>query len=136
MCTASPGHWIGTTVVRALESAANADGLVRAGDGVARNRIGSETQLGVVRAILTGIHLPGESHFELLRAFADEPMLNRITAAAIDSGYRAHKFGDTILIERQPYLDTVHPDLFRAFDAKGAPYVGGVGADKRGARFN
>ena len=91
---------IGTTVVRALESAANADGLVRAGDGFARNRIGCETRLCLVGAILTGIHQPGESHFELLRAFADEPMLNRITAAAVDRGYRAHEFGDSMLIER------------------------------------
>ena len=90
---------IGTTVVRALESAANADGLVRAGDGFARNRIGCETRLCLVGAILTGIHQPGESHFELLRAFADEPMF-RITAAAVDRGYRAHEFGDSMLIER------------------------------------
>ena len=49
--------------------------------------------------VVTRIRL-GESHFELLRAFADEPMLNRITAAAIDRGYRAHEFGDSMLIER------------------------------------
>ena len=95
---------IGTTVVRALECAANADGLVRAGDGLARNRIGCETRLRLVDAILTGIHQPGESHFELLRAFANEPVLNRISAAAIDRGYRAHEFGDSMLIERQPSI--------------------------------
>jgi S-adenosylmethionine:tRNA ribosyltransferase-isomerase len=92
---------IGTTVVRALESATNADGLVHAGHGVARNRIGPETHLRLVDAILTGLHQPGESHFELLRAFADESVLDRITATAIDRGYRAHEFGDAMLIERQ-----------------------------------
>jgi S-adenosylmethionine:tRNA ribosyltransferase-isomerase len=45
---------IGTTVVRALESAANADDSVRAGDGVASGRITRETRLQVVDTILTG----------------------------------------------------------------------------------
>ena len=44
---------IGTTVVRVLESAAGADGSVRAGDGVARGRIEGGTPLAVVDAILT-----------------------------------------------------------------------------------
>src|SRR5262249_21954333 len=57
---------IGTTVVRALESSANADGSVRSGYGVATGRIGRETYLRVVDAILTGLHQPGDSHFELL----------------------------------------------------------------------
>ena len=71
---------VGTTVVRALESAADADGGVRAGDGVAHGRIGRETRLRVVDAILTGVHQPGESHFELLRAFADDAVLDRMSA--------------------------------------------------------
>ena len=91
---------IGTTVVRALEAAANADG-VRAGDGVARGRIERDTPLRVVDAILTGVHQPGESHFELLRAFADDAVLDRVTAALAARGYRAHEFGDSMLLERQ-----------------------------------
>jgi S-adenosylmethionine:tRNA ribosyltransferase-isomerase len=93
---------IGTTVVRALESAADAeDGSVRAGDGVARGRIETGTRLRVVDAILTGVHQPGESHFELLRAFADDAVLDQIAAALVRCGYRAHEFGDSMLIERQ-----------------------------------
>ena len=92
---------IGTTVVRALEAAANADGGVRAGDGVASGRIGRETRLRVVDAILTGVHQPGESHFELLRAFADDVALDRISAALAEHGYRAHEFGDSMLIARR-----------------------------------
>jgi S-adenosylmethionine:tRNA ribosyltransferase-isomerase len=92
---------IGTTVVRALESATGADGFVRAGDGIARGRIGSETTLRVVDAILTGVHQPGESHFELLRAFADPAVLDRVSAVAAQHGYRSHAFGDSVLIERR-----------------------------------
>ena len=91
---------IGTTVVRALESAAGADGNVRAGEGIARGRIGRDTRLRVVDAILTGMHQPGESHFELLRAFANHAALEHISAAVVKHGYRAHEFGDSMLIER------------------------------------
>jgi S-adenosylmethionine:tRNA ribosyltransferase-isomerase len=93
---------IGTTVVRALESAANADGSVRPGGGVARGRIGRERPLRVVDAILTGVHQSGDSHFELLRAFADDALLERIVAAFGARGYRAHEYGDSMLIGRHP----------------------------------
>jgi S-adenosylmethionine:tRNA ribosyltransferase-isomerase len=92
---------VGTTVVRALESAATADGNVRAGAGLASGRIGRARGLGVVDAILTGVHQAGESHFELLQAFAEDAALDRITALAEQRGYRTHEFGDSLLIERQ-----------------------------------
>jgi S-adenosylmethionine:tRNA ribosyltransferase-isomerase len=92
---------IGTTVVRALEAAADAVGRVGAGDGIARLRIGGETPLRVVDTLLTGVHEPGESHFELLRAFASEAALERVFVAAVEHGYRTHEFGDSMLIEGQ-----------------------------------
>jgi S-adenosylmethionine:tRNA ribosyltransferase-isomerase len=92
---------IGTTVVRALESAAGADGAVCAGEGVAHGRMGRETRLRVVDAILTGVHQPGESHFELLRAFADDAVLERMSAGLAEHGFRAHEFGDSVLIARR-----------------------------------
>ena len=90
---------IGTTVVRALESAALADGSVRIGGGVATGRITRGTPLRVVDAILTGMHQPGESHFELLRAFADDAVLNQISAKISAHSYRNHEFGDSLLVE-------------------------------------
>ena len=91
---------IGTSVVRALESAANADGRVRAGDGVGRGRIGREMPLRVADAVLSGVHQPGESHFELLRAFADDAVLEQMSETFARLGYRPHEFGDSMLIER------------------------------------
>lgn len=92
---------IGTSVVRALESAANADGTVRAGEGRASGRIARGALLRVVDAILTGVHQPGESHYELLRAFSDDRVLDRVDEAINERDYRAHEFGDSLLIERQ-----------------------------------
>jgi S-adenosylmethionine:tRNA ribosyltransferase-isomerase len=92
---------IGTTVVRALEAAVEADGSVRAGDGIAANRIGPGTRLRAVDALLTGMHQPGESHFELLRAFAPDGVLDGLPSALAAEGYRGHEFGDVMLLERQ-----------------------------------
>jgi S-adenosylmethionine:tRNA ribosyltransferase-isomerase len=90
---------VGTTVVRALEHAGRR-GFVQPGEGLATQRIGPGTQLRVVDAILTGTHEPGSSHYELLRAFADDATLRRVTRELDACGYRTHEFGDSVLIER------------------------------------
>jgi S-adenosylmethionine:tRNA ribosyltransferase-isomerase len=89
---------IGTTVVRALEHSAARFGAVIAGDGIADQRIGAHTRLRVVDAILSGTHEPGTSHYDLLRAFADESTLRRADRALRDGGFRTHEFGDSVLI--------------------------------------
>jgi S-adenosylmethionine:tRNA ribosyltransferase-isomerase len=91
---------VGTSVVRALEHAAAADGTVRAREGVATQRIGPASCLRVVDAILSGTHERGTSHYELLLAFLDEETLGRATAELDAHGYLTHEFGDSVLIER------------------------------------
>ena len=91
---------VGTSVVRALEDAAEGEGRVRAGDRVATGRIGPASRLRVVDAILSGTHEPGTSHYELLRAFLDDETLTRTTAELDARGYLTHEFGDSVLIER------------------------------------
>jgi S-adenosylmethionine:tRNA ribosyltransferase-isomerase len=89
---------IGTTVVRALEHSAMRFGAVVAGAGVANQRIGAHTRLRAVDAILSGTHEPGTSHYDLLRAFADESTLRRADRALEQGGFRTHEFGDSVLI--------------------------------------
>jgi S-adenosylmethionine:tRNA ribosyltransferase-isomerase len=91
---------VGTTVVRALEHAAAADGSLRAGEGIATQRLGSESRLRVIDAILSGTHERGTSHYELLRAFLDDETLRRTTDELDARGYLTHEFGDSVLIER------------------------------------
>jgi S-adenosylmethionine:tRNA ribosyltransferase-isomerase len=93
---------VGTTVVRALEHAASRDGVVRAGAGLADQRIGPGTKLAVVDAILTGTHEAGTSHHDLLRAFVDADTLRAIDAEVDARGYRTHEFGDSMLVARAP----------------------------------
>jgi len=91
---------IGTTVARALEHAAAQPGGLRAGSGLATNRLGASTRLRVVDVLVSGTHERGSSHHELLRAFVADATLDRIDAALESTGYRTHEFGDSVLIER------------------------------------
>ena len=104
---------VGTTVVRALEHAAARDGSVRAGDGLATQRIGAATQLRVVDAILTGTHEPNTSHYELLQAFTDNATLGRVNDELGARSYRTHEFGDSVLIERNAGVMTSRAGAFR-----------------------
>jgi S-adenosylmethionine:tRNA ribosyltransferase-isomerase len=92
---------IGTTVVRALEHAAGLDGSVRAGEGTATQRIGPLTYLRVVDAVVSGMHERGTSHYELLRAFQGDEVLDRMNNVADAHGYRGHEFGDSVFLVRR-----------------------------------
>jgi S-adenosylmethionine:tRNA ribosyltransferase-isomerase len=93
---------IGTTVVRALEHAALPHGRVRAGAGVATQRLGPSTRLRVVDAILSGTHEPGTSHHELLRAFQGDDVLSALARELEASGYQTHEFGDFVWLASAP----------------------------------
>ena len=89
---------IGTTVVRALEHAADSAGHVRPGPGVATQRVTRDTRLKVVDRLLSGVHEPGTSHYELMRAFVDDDTLEMAAAQMASLGYRTHEFGDSVLV--------------------------------------
>jgi S-adenosylmethionine:tRNA ribosyltransferase-isomerase len=90
---------VGTSVVRALEGAAeNGGGVLLACEGVTDLRLGPGTPRRVVDGLLTGVHEPGTSHFELLRAFASDDVLQRAHEHASRSGYLGHEFGDYELL--------------------------------------
>ncbi len=99
-------------MVRALEHCGG-----RAGDGLADQRLGPDTSLEVVDAILSGTHEPGTSHYELLRAFAGDGVLEGATEELERAGYLTHEFGDSVLLERQRtrHGDRISGDLKKAF---------------------
>jgi S-adenosylmethionine:tRNA ribosyltransferase-isomerase len=92
---------IGTTVVRALEHAATGRGGVKAGAGIATQRITETTRLQIVDTIVSGVHEPATSHYQLLRAFADRATLANADAAMDAYGYRTHEFGDSVWLDRR-----------------------------------
>ena len=84
---------VGTTVVRALESAA--DGVT---EGWTRLVVEPERGVRVVDGILTGWHEPDASHLLMLEAIAGRRLVERSYAAALADGYRWHEFGDSHLL--------------------------------------
>jgi S-adenosylmethionine:tRNA ribosyltransferase-isomerase len=91
---------VGTSVVRALESAArlSGGGPLRAASGVTDYRLGPATRRQVVDGILTGVHESDTTHFALLGAFADRQTLEGTLAAAEHEGLLGHEFGDAWLV--------------------------------------
>jgi S-adenosylmethionine:tRNA ribosyltransferase-isomerase len=93
----------GTTVVRALETAAltaeqTVPGSVAASAGWTSHVVTRQTGVTVVDGLLTGLHEPRSTHLWMLAAFADEALLGRCYVAAADRGYRWHEFGDVHLL--------------------------------------
>jgi S-adenosylmethionine:tRNA ribosyltransferase-isomerase len=89
---------VGTTVVRALETVAGPDGIVRAGAGWTRLVVSPERRLRVVDALISGWHEPQASHLELLRAAAGDELLQRSYDEALAREYLWHEFGDSHLV--------------------------------------
>jgi len=84
---------IGTSVVRALEASGG-----RAGQGIATLRVDGRYRPRVVDGLVSGLHAPGESHFELLEAFAPADRLRQALVLAARHGLSAHELGDACLI--------------------------------------
>jgi S-adenosylmethionine:tRNA ribosyltransferase-isomerase len=93
---------VGTTVVRALETAARVDGtapgLVSGTSGWTEHIVTPRNPLLAVDGLVTGLHEPRSSHLRMLAAFAGLDLLGRCYAAAIERGYLWHEFGDLHLI--------------------------------------
>jgi S-adenosylmethionine:tRNA ribosyltransferase-isomerase len=88
---------VGTTVVRALESAVH-EHLVRPVEGWTRLVVEPERGVRVVGGLLTGWHEPDASHLLMLEAIGGRKLVERSYAAALADGYRWHEFGDVHLL--------------------------------------
>ncbi|MCS1350766.1 S-adenosylmethionine:tRNA ribosyltransferase-isomerase [Mechercharimyces sp. CAU 1602] len=89
---------VGTTVVRAIESAINKEGEVIPYHHFTDLYIKENHSLHVVDGLLTGFHEPEASHLEMLSAFIPQRSLFRAYEHALKEGYLWHEFGDLNLI--------------------------------------
>ncbi len=89
---------VGTSVVRAVETAANPDGLVEPARGWTRLRIRPDYTLRAVDGLLTGMHEPRTTHLDMLSAFVAPDRLQSAYHEAIRLRYLWHEFGDVNLI--------------------------------------
>ena len=89
---------VGTTSVRALESAAEPDRTVRAGEGETRIFIRPPARPQVVDALVTNFHLPRSTLIMLVAAFAGYDLTMRAYREAIAERYRFYSYGDAMAI--------------------------------------
>jgi len=95
---------VGTTVTRALESAADEEGTVTASRGWTDLVLGQESLASTVRparvvnGLITGWHDPEASHLALLEAVAGTALVKAAYAEADSAGYLGHEFGDSCLL--------------------------------------
>jgi len=91
---------VGTTVTRALESAATDDGTVTARAGWTDLVLGPHRPARVLDGLVTGLHAPGASHLLLLEAVVGARVVRQAYDAALERRYLWHEFGDTSLLLR------------------------------------
>ncbi|HEX4540691.1 MAG TPA: S-adenosylmethionine:tRNA ribosyltransferase-isomerase [Acidimicrobiales bacterium] len=89
---------VGTTVVRALETVVDDEGLVREGVGWTETVVTPDRPVRAVDGLLTGWHEPRASHLLILQAIAEPFALESAYQTALDSGYLWHELGDLHLI--------------------------------------
>jgi S-adenosylmethionine:tRNA ribosyltransferase-isomerase len=89
---------VGTTVVRALESAADEHGMLRAGHGATRLLITPGYRFRAVDRLLTNFHLPRSTLLMLVAAFAGHELMMAAYRHAVKARYRFYSYGDAMLI--------------------------------------
>jgi S-adenosylmethionine:tRNA ribosyltransferase-isomerase len=92
---------VGTTSVRALESAADEEGIVAAGDSSTALFITPGYRFRVVDALLTNFHLPESTLLMLVSAFAGRDFVREAYAEAIREKYLFFSFGDCMFVENR-----------------------------------
>jgi S-adenosylmethionine:tRNA ribosyltransferase-isomerase len=89
---------VGTTVVRALESVTDAQGITHPGEGWTELVITPQRGIRAIDAILTGLHEPRASHLAMLEALTGRSHLEITYREALKERYLWHEFGDLHLI--------------------------------------
>lgn len=89
---------VGTTVARALETAARADGQIRSYRGETDMFMTPGFSFKVVDALLTNFHLPRTTLLMLVSALAGTEYLRQAYAEAVRERYRFYSYGDAMLI--------------------------------------
>jgi S-adenosylmethionine:tRNA ribosyltransferase-isomerase len=89
---------VGTTVVRALESAASGPGIVRAYRGETGLFIVPGYRFRIVEALLTNFHLPQTTLLMLVSAFGGTELIRQAYEEAVRTRYRFYSYGDAMLV--------------------------------------
>jgi S-adenosylmethionine:tRNA ribosyltransferase-isomerase len=91
---------VGTTSLRSLESAGNADGTVKSGPAETNIFITPGYRFKVVDRLITNFHLPKSTLLMLVSAFAGYDNMRAAYAHAVAERYRFFSYGDAMLLEK------------------------------------
>lgn len=89
---------VGTTTARALESAANPDGILEAGDKDTSIFIYPGYKFRFVEQLLTNFHLPKSTLLMLVSALAGHELMMKAYEHAVSQRYRFYSYGDCMVI--------------------------------------
>ncbi|MFL6796876.1 MAG: tRNA preQ1(34) S-adenosylmethionine ribosyltransferase-isomerase QueA [Xanthobacteraceae bacterium] len=89
---------VGSTSLRLLESAADADGVIRPFSGETALFITPGYRFRAVDALITNFHLPRSTLFMLVAAFSGLDVMQSAYAHAVAAGYRFYSYGDACLL--------------------------------------
>ena len=93
---------VGTTALRTLESAADANGIIHPFAAETDIFITPGYAFKAVDVLLTNFHLPKSTLFMLVSAFSGLEVMKAAYAGAIASSYRFYSYGDACLLFRPP----------------------------------
>jgi S-adenosylmethionine:tRNA ribosyltransferase-isomerase len=89
---------VGTTALRLLESAADADGTIQPFSGDTDIFIQPGYKFKAVDVLFTNFHLPKSTLFMLVSAFAGLERMQAAYKHAVDENYRFYSYGDSSLL--------------------------------------
>ena len=89
---------VGTTVTRALESAAGERGFVSPAEGWTDLVLDASRPARAVDGLITGWHAASATHLMLLESVAGKDLVHQAYRAAVGAGYLWHEFGDSCLL--------------------------------------
>lgn len=92
---------VGTTVVRALETAVDRHGVVHPMRSWTDLVVESDHSMRVVDGLVTGWHEPKSTHLAMLESVAGRSVLTESYRAALEHDYLWHEFGDSLLLFRR-----------------------------------
>jgi S-adenosylmethionine:tRNA ribosyltransferase-isomerase len=89
---------VGTTSVRTLETVADEQGIVHAGEGWTKIFIHPPYRFRAVDAMITNFHLPRSTLLMLVSAFGGYELVMRAYEEAVREGYRFYSYGDAMAL--------------------------------------
>ncbi|WP_298237424.1 tRNA preQ1(34) S-adenosylmethionine ribosyltransferase-isomerase QueA [uncultured Algibacter sp.] len=89
---------VGTTAMRAIESAVSSSGMLNEADGWTNKFIFPPYDFSIANSMITNFHTPKSTLLMMVSAFAGHDFIKRAYEEAIKEGYKFYSYGDAMLI--------------------------------------